>query len=374
MAQIKKIMTIKTIMTEKEYRTLPNEILSYSQLKTFDQSRHKYYKRYVLEEQDDDSNQSALLGSIVDCLLTCPEEFDNRFHKMTGNAPTGQWGEYINQLSTTCRRFLKGGKFTIEFTDIMKIAFDEFKEVNPDKFKGKDFEYIVLNYSKEDSRSKIVPRDYFQQCLDHIDKTPVDLAMITRAEKVRESLVEGKYTSKYFQLKSSRLNQTSATTTDDIEVLSQFPYRFVYRGQEFKILIDRLEINHTTQTVTVYDIKCVWDSLGFDFTVFKDRYYLQASLYWTGVSMFIKEMLPGYTLNEDFFFIIADTTLNYKSCLYRFPQKLIQLGLTGFTDKRGRKWSGVNEIMDDILFCRENNDYKDSLYLAEVDGVVTIEI
>lgn len=359
---------------EEAYRALPNEIRSYSQFKTFDISRNKYYREYVLGEKDFEMNQDMLLGSLVDCLLTCPDEFDNRYHMMTGNAPTGQWGEYITTLSKVCRQYLKNGKFTIEFTEIMRIAFELFKEENPDKFKGKDFDYIVLNYSKEDSRSKIVPRDYFQQCLDNIEKIPVDLAMSTRAAKVKDSLVYGKYTAKLFQTSSSRTSQTAASSTDVIDVYSQFPLQFEYKGQMIKILIDRLEVNHTTKTVKVYDIKCVWDSTGFGYNYLKARYYIQAGLYHFGVSTLMDQLPAEYKLDPNFYFIVADTTLNYNACIYKITTEQLQDAFNGFEDSRGRKWNGIDEIIADIVYCDSINDYKDCLALNQADGVLSIQI
>lgn len=351
------------ILNEIEYRK--TKLMHYSALKQFDNNRLTFYREYELgqKEQSAVTNYSMIMGSLIDCLLLEPDEFDSKFKVAYCSKPTGQMGEFIDTLYNITLKFIdKDNQITETLKNRLELAFDLFKKENPTKFKGKDLNYVIENFNKKD-KDNISPLDYFQECLSSSGKLVIDNFLLNRAEKIVDTIKHGKYTKHLFQYDKNK------------EILYQKGIIFEYLGEICKTLHDRIEINHKTKTIESFDLKSTWDSEGFDYSFKKLGYYLQGGLYYSSLEQLKKDLkLEDYEILNRFTFIVCDTSMEFLPHLRIMDENLINSSLNGFEDKYGIKYKGVNQLISEIQFCRNMGDFKDSLELNNTNGKIKIEI
>src|SRR5882762_7027574 len=86
-------------MTEREYRAL--DIDSYSSIKAFLDDRKKYYRKFILKEViKEEESDELVFGSLVDCLLFTPSEYESRYVLSLSQVPTGQYSKFVTALWT----------------------------------------------------------------------------------------------------------------------------------------------------------------------------------------------------------------------------------------------------------------------------------
>src|SRR5437016_2202117 len=115
------------LLSEKQYREL--EIDSYSTLKVFIEDRKRYYRKFVLKDPlPEDETPYTIFGSLVDCLVFKPEEFEDKFALAVTQPPTGQYGKFVEQLmKVTLRSINSRGEVTRDLEDMMLDAYNEVK-------------------------------------------------------------------------------------------------------------------------------------------------------------------------------------------------------------------------------------------------------
>lgn len=352
-------------MTEKEYRNLQKE--SYSTLKTFDEDRKKYYKKYVLLEDTSDedyTNRATLVGSLVDCLLLSPQEFDNKFYiSSCTDIPTGLMMQFVEALYRRVRESVdEEGKLTRQFNALMQDAYNDVKfdaNGNVVAFKRDTFEKVVEKFTGN-------IKAYFDEICQVrpgglIVVTPSD---IEDAEKVKAELKVNAFTSQIINLESNTR----------FEVHNAYPVTYSYKGLEFKSLIDKLVIDHEEKTIQPYDLKVTWDVENFYEGYFLYRKsYIQASLYHLGLMFKFKrdEKYKEYKILP-MSFIVADPTVYMSPLIFKTPESMIMSGFKGFQHK-WREYKGIDAIVDEIKWHREQGIWNISKANYENRGVVAIK-
>jgi len=349
-------------MTEQEYRKLDR--LSYSAIKDFDSDRIKFYKKYILKEQATETPSTAvLLGSLVDCELFSKNEFDNRFHIANCIHPSGQMGEFVDELCDLTAQSLDSNlKLTRDLTDIMKDAFDNVKfdrKRQEVKFKGKDFTWLLKEFAGSAAEA------YYKECRSQYGKFVVDLNLITAKDKVVEELRTCEWTKDIVNVENS----------EDMEVLDQLAILFEVEGEPFKAMPDRVIINHNLKAITPYDLKISYSGEDFQYNYWKMKYYLQVASYYLALHSYKTKDRPElseYTI-PGIEFIVGSSTLNSNPLLYSTDSININEGLYGFTTRSGMKYKGLYELIKEINWHKKNQLWRNSKEVYDNKGKMVIK-
>jgi len=355
------IEKIKKSHSEREYRALKDRI-SYSSIKQFDDSYKSFYKEHILKENvERETNQSMILGSIVDCLLLSPDDFDDRYAIVNLTKPTGQIGELSENLYKITLKYIdEEGSVTREFGEIFLEAFEKCQKDG--KFKGKTIESALQAFRKvEDGVSGEL---YYDECRKNHGKQTIDLSTISIAEKIVESLRNGEYTGDIINMKDS----------EGIEVHCQFPILFEIEGIPVKSLFDKVVINHNEKKIYPYDLKVSWQIDNFPYNYWKMKYFLQLGTYDTALKSYIindRSELSDYEI-VPMQFIVADSALQSIPVIYKTNTQNVLEGIHGFILSSGRKQKGVLELVKEISKHIELGIWNQSMETYENKGILEL--
>ena len=342
-----------TAKTEAGYRAIQMD--SSSSLKEFSMDRRKYYKKYVQNENvEDTDNKASVTGRIVETLLLEPELFDERFYmSVCLSAPTGLMLDFVEAL---CKHTLAAtdefGNVSREFEEIAKDAYADsgFKikfEAVINKFQGSDAEiyYNELRTVKSKNLTVVTAED------------------VTNAEKIVTELKSNPITSEIVNLVNSAR----------YEIYNQFQIEgYEVDGHKFKSMFDKMVIDHNQKTVQVYDLKCTWSVENFyeEYYLYR-RAYIQAFLYYKAAIIFMNEHFKGYRV-ETPKFIVCDSTNYMSPLIYTLSDSDIMEAYNGFEHK-GRKYLGVKSIIEDLKWAVENDIWNISRENYINQGVINIK-
>lgn len=339
--------------TEKEYRQL--DLNSSSSLKEFSLDRKKYYKKYVLSEEEEEKlSQAAIMGQLVETLLLEPEEFDERFY-MSGimNAPTGLMLEFVEALYKLTKEATdENGNITKSFEDISREAYalSGFKikyEAVINKFVGSDAEIFYDEMRKVRSKGLTV----------------VVAADVNMAEKIVENLKTNDVTHEIVNIvNSSRYEVFHQLQIEEFEI----------EGLKMKAMLDKVVVDHQTKTIQAYDLKCVWAVENFydEYYLYR-RAYIQAYVYFEACKAFSETFEGEYTILP-IRFIVCDSGNYYNPLIYTLNGEDLLDAYSGFSHN-GRKYPGVKKIISDLKWAIENDKWdigKDNYYKK---GVLNIK-
>jgi len=353
----------QSTITEKEYRGLADRISS-SDIRTFIKSRKAFYKTCILKERlPNDDTVSTTLGNIADCILTCPEEIDNRFVISVYGVPAGQLGELCEQLY---KRSLKGinpeGVQTEEFSVIFTETVQAMQSLKDPKFKGKTVDKVLELFTSPD-KDGITPEHYYREKLDSIGKQVVSVDMMTSGEKLARELQESPYTATI----------VNAVSGSGIDVYKQMIVLFTYKDIQMRSMMDMVIVDHNKKTVQPCDIKTTYDNEGFDRMYLKGL-YIQAAVYDASLQKWCKEHeLTGYEVLP-MKYPVADTANENMPLLYQLTTEDIKKAYSGFSLKGSNKWfPGFDECIQDISWAVETGNWKISRHAHQKGGKLFLE-
>lgn len=344
-----------TKKTEKTYRAI--DLNSSSSLKEFLLDRKKYHKKYILSEAvDEKDTQASIIGRIVETLLLEPEEFENRFYMSScATAPTGLMLAFVEALyKFTSMATDADGKITRNFEDIAREAYVEsgFKikfDAVLSKFQGTDAEvyYNELRIVRGKGLTVITTED------------------VTNAEKIVEELRNNPVTAEVVNLVNSRRWQ----------IFNQFQVEgYEIDGMKFKSMMDKVVVDHDNKTIQVYDLKCVWAVEGFyeEYYLYR-RAYIQAFLYHRALVYKLDAFPFDHGDYEILYpkFIVCDSTNYLNPLIYTLDDDDMEDAYRGFEHK-GRKYTGVKEIISDLKWAMENDKWNISRKNYINNGIVNL--
>ena len=137
--------------------------------------------------------------------------------------------------------------------------------------------------------------------------------------------------------------------------------------------MDKVIVDHKQKIIQVYDLKCVWAVENFyeEYYLYR-RAYIQAFLYWKAVVHLKNEMGIGdYTVMEPRF-IVCDSTNYYSPLIYALSMEDLLDAYEGFEHK-GKKYTGVREIIEDLKWAVENNLWEISRKNYQNSGLVKLK-
>jgi hypothetical protein len=169
--------------------------------------------------------------------------------------------------------------------------------------------------------------EYWQDMVEADGKKILSGEEENKVKNVTFSLLNHPHTAHWFK---------DGDTEDDIDIVFQFPCYWEYLDIHCKALIDMLVINHTRETITVFDIKTTGDHvLLFNRAMRKRRYDIQGSFYSEGLrnnltqlATLINKHLIGYTI-MDFAFMVESTKSTGCPMIYPMDKDLIEIGRRG---------------------------------------------
>lgn len=339
--------------TEAQYRAVKMD--SSSSLKEFSTNRKKYHKKYILNEQvEDEDSKAATTGRVVETMLLEPEEFDNRFHmSVVTSAPTAMMLDFVEAL---CKHTLaatnEDGVVTRTFEDLTRDAHaDSGFKIKLDavlgKFLGTDAEV------------------YFKEMVEVRRRglTVVTMQEIDNATKIVEELKTNDFTAPIVNLvKSARYDIYNQLQVEGYEVF----------GHQFKSMMDKVVVDHTEKTITVYDLKCTWSVENFykEYYLYR-RAYIQGYLYyWAAHHHFVDLIAEGYVVTTPKF-IVCDSTNYTAPLVYEMTQQAYNNAEEGF-EYKGTEYPGVKSLIADLKWAIENDKWNVSRENYINNGVVKL--
>lgn len=248
---------------EEIYRA--DKALSYSTLSKF----HKLGPKALISTEKVDT-PSLRFGSTVDCLLTAPEEFDDRFYVAD-----------IDKFSDSIRlivELLHQGCPEAETIDdcVEQYMLDTLNTVG-----------YQSNW-KDDTRIKKIKEagaDYFTVLKYSTGKIVISPQEFSEASQCVMTLKTHPFTYKIFEC------------NEDEEIFYQLKFKTIIEdcdNSEVRIMTDCIKINHKEKWIQVYDLKTTGkDEEKFEESFDSWNYWIQAGLY--------QDVIDLITIADDYF-------------------------------------------------------------------------
>jgi hypothetical protein len=339
--------------TEAEYRAIVMD--SSSSLKEFSQDRKKYHKKYVLGERvTEEENKAATMGRLVETKLMEPELFDEKFYPSTcQSTPTGLMLDFVEALYKHMSEAVKDGEITRPFEDISRDAY------NDSGFKIK-YEAVMTKFMGSDAEA------YFDEIMLVRSKgmTVVSINDVTNCDRIVTELKTNPFTA-------SIVNQDKTSRYDVYNQLQVENYQV--HGHKFKRMMDKVIVDHHTQTIQIYDLKCTWSVEGFykEYYLYR-RAYIQAFLYWHAGHFHFQDLVDkGYKVKYPSF-IVCDSTNYFSPLIYTLDTEDMTNARDGF-DLKGYIYPGVLETIDNLKWAIENDTWNISRKNYLNGGIVNIK-
>ena len=257
-------------VSEEVYRA--DKALSYSKLSQFFKNGPK-----ALISNEKIDTPSLRFGSLVDCILTAPEEFDDKFYV----ADIDRFSDKIREMIEYVYQLNVGDDDDRGLSEINSIqllqVLDEFNYQSGWKDKtridklielGSDY-YTVLKYST--GKIVISPQEFSeaQQCVMTLKTHP--------------------FTYQIFEC------------NEDEEILYQLKFKTELNGIKVRIMMDLIKCNHRTKRITPFDLK----TSGKSEEKFEESY--ENWCYWIQSPKY-KRVLETVIEQDDYFkdFVVED--------------------------------------------------------------------
>ena len=338
------------------------DALSASDIKLFNQDRIKFYHQKVLgEKRKDKFSDSLTLGTLIDyCLSDCKgswqefeQNFDDKFILLSVKKGSGQLFLLADLLyEYTLRDMDEEGNITSSFSIRFEEAFDKLQK--DDKFKGKKVEWALEQFKDSDAET------YFSENLKALDKLPVDEWMLNKCKSIVENVLINDNVKHLFEKQ------------ENVENFGKYVVEWEYKGLKAKSELDNLTINHTNKEIIITEIKSTYDSEDFERTYLKLRYDL-AAIYYCKAIQYTFQDLQDYVIK--FQFLVVDTSpQGLNPLIYKISDKDLINAEFGFKTKLGYYYKGLDELVNEILWCQETQNWHISKAAYENNGILNLNI
>ena len=275
---MKLLSTLALNISEEEYRDIP--ALDYSLISRYTNSGFNGLETIF----DKIESPSLTFGSAVDCLLTSPNEFDERFMVCEFSEPPEKVKKAVEYLyNNTDKEWLKEIDVDTILNALDMVEYQcnwkDYKRVETFIDKGQNwFRFLVVSSGK-----KVITKEVYDKALN-----VVYAFKSSKATKFYfEPNVEFADVQRFYQLKFK------TKLKDDID----------YKG-----MMDLILVNYYKKEITICDVKTTsgkeWDFVN---SFIKYNYYQQCSLYFRILSNVIKndELFKDFKI-VGFKFIVAN--------------------------------------------------------------------
>jgi hypothetical protein len=314
-----------------------------------------WVKNVPLPERSDDSLR---MGSVIDTLLTRPEEFNDKFIVYKGVYPSGQMLQFCNYLATKWDGI----------TPISEWHQSAYEDVG---FKRDNLAKVLEKFE--------VYRDYFEFLIDSKNKSVVSAEMASRARYIVGQLKDGEYTRGIVNAHTFKSERVDITVFHQLELTQVWTGEPTFskpkwkKGIAIKGALDKVIVDHVRKVIIPIDYKSSFNVEGFQDSYFKWRYYRQGSFYTFLIKQWaIEQGYDGYTIRP-FKFVVCSTT-GGKHYIYEMDEIDIKKARTGGTTYNGINVKGWEDILDEIAYMTEVDKW-DYPYMAQIkNGIVPLNI
>lgn len=291
-------------------------------------------------------------GSLVDIIITDPENRDNIFYTNPIEKPTAS-------LLVLADELLKD-HYALDYT---------YEQITDKEYVIEKIKNLGLwSKSKDDNLLSKFDNDlfytYIYSVIDAEGKIICTPTLVEAAEHCADVLLTHSYTKELFN------------ETDDIEVLKQVPVFYKFNGEEGKGKIDLLRIDHKKKLISIYDIKTGSElPSNFENSFYFFKYYLQVISYILGVQYMIETIpeLKEYSIDK-FRFIYISKKLPDTPCIYEVNEELLHSFLDGWIDGTGRYNKGFIQLVDEYSFYIKNGIYNTEKKILDNNGILNITL
>jgi hypothetical protein len=283
------------------------------------------------------------MGSLVDCKLTDPDSFNEKYYVMTTKKPSSEMMlAYVNEY------LVKG--------DHARALIVSGYKADPT---------IVAKSSKDGlSKWQKEGKAYYDACVLAGDKQIISFEEEVQANQICNILKENDFTGKYF---------------DKADNMYQKAIIFKYHGRECKALLDIIHIDHDSSTIRPVDLKTTGKSvLSFRRSYLDYKYYIQAAFYTVALHYALKNN-PEFSDYADydvlpFQFIVQETNMFNPPHIFEVDEEdMFVAEYGGIVDGAGYEIRGFQQLRDELEEHRDTGqwDYRHEVY--ENSGVISLK-
>lgn len=295
-------------------------------------------------DMEDDDKRHFRIGSALDCLLT-GGDFDKEFVVADVTRPYGFMSKFVESLP-------KGLSIQSEPQDYVEAYNKAGYKMALDR--------VINNFWSNEEAVRyykfLVAVEGNQRVLSKDEAEAVF--------KANELIKANEFLAPYFEPSGNK------------ELLFQIVMLWEYEGVECKGMMDSVLIDHEAKTIQPIDLKTTGKSV-YEFprgSYLDFGYYRQAAFYLEGIkrSDRFKDLLDkGYTILP-FLFIVVEVKNNSQHPAVGYRVSDPNLGLQGFVDQHGRRYVGVNELIEALKWHWEQNRWDLPYELYKQGGIVNI--
>lgn len=223
--------------------------VSASFLKALSSSPKEAYS--IIRGEESKKTPSLDFGSLVDCLLTTPDEFINKYVVFNGRKPTDKLLDFADKYIEIYQLEGSGEDFSKD-SAILRARTES-------GYDSRLLNETVLKKFRDECDN------YCQFYIDNSDKTIIDTQTLNFANELVSQVKSSPYLQHIFYPTTNRI------------ILFQVPIYIVTTKFEGKALIDILDIDLETKIITPYDLKTFEGS--FESNYWKYKYYYQEAWY-----------------------------------------------------------------------------------------------
>lgn len=326
---------------------------SQSSLKLLDFSVTKFHREEYLwvigqklDRPDDGGSDAMTLGSLVDAILTRPDDVKKEYEVINCNVG-GQMKDFVEE-------FFKIEQSMVLPEDSMldpeqaaqvnaKVAYDLVG------FKRDKLETVIARFRSEGL-------EYYNALRKTIGKKIVSTEVIEHANSLVKCMEEDEFIGPI--IRREKGSGISGGGMQTVDVYDQLAIYWEERGLKLKALLDKVVVNHMSKTVQPYDIKTTGSS-NFQDAYGMYRYDLQGAFYTDALRHWMKEQgIEDYTILP-FKFIVAFT--NEKGIgpqMWQMGARDYTVGRWGVTRPKEKKVKGYSTLIDDLLWHIKEDKWK----------------
>lgn len=317
---------------------------SQSSLKLLDFSVTKFHREEYLwvigqklDRPDDGGSDAMILGSLVDVILTRPDDVKKEYEV----------------VDCTLAPQLK--KFIDHYFDMEKVQTEGYtKEIDKevvDNLARCAYDLAEVKQSKLETvigKFQTEGLVYYNALRNSVGKTTISTEVMEHANSLVKGMEEDEFTGPI--VRREKDSGISGGGMQTIDVYDQLAIYWEERGLKFKALLDKVVVNHMSRTVQPYDIKTTGSS-NFQDAYGMYRYDLQGAFYTDALRHWMKQQGIEDYIILPFKFIVAFT--NEKGIgpqLWQMGARDYAVGRWGMTRPKEKNAKGYSTLVDELLW------------------------
>lgn len=310
------------------------------------------------------------MGSLVDCLLTTPEKFNDTYVIYRGSKPANKMLTFAEEYIRLYNELVDNGIENIDENSLILQARDN------------------IEYDKRLMPHNVI-RLFKEQCSDYVefynrnrDKIIIDEDVYNKAVSINRSVRNSKYLQFIFDPR------------ENVKVYNQVPIYFNYSPRNnipIKMMYDCLIVDKKYRTLQIIDYKTYDDN--FQNNYYKYKYYYQEVLYehmldylirnseYSEVLQYLPECIRDIKdISEykilKFKFVAISKSPEIQPSIYESYHSILQDVLYRNKIKRGAIYLSIRSIynlINEYIWREETNDWVSDYYM-ETNGVKYVHL